>query len=1064
MKKIFLLAVAALMLAPANAQLRLPTKPAASAPALVRNKPLTQMQEMQMRDPGTPLPQAPRRASANEVYYKRPAGAYPALFAMNPESFELCYYPYTTFQVTLFAPYTFKGVANGSFIGDPYFKWNAEYYNKSIGDYDMLYVNGVQDLTMTYDYAAFPEAPTMQVLDDLDTYTYQWTSNIYNNGARAAIMVPWPIWEDVSEGESTLLKSSFDFASNRRTDDGYYLLTYYSGMTPFGNNHDGFWFGKNAGLNAVHVDGIAQAFEKPEHPYLLKEVVLYASQLKVTANVDMQCKVYRISGVPDYNDSGYVFLPEEPGELIALGTAHLTPNMSGECLLPFTLYNYDEDGIMTDVTPTIDDAILVVIDGYNDPDMSALAQFTAAISYEMTIDDGMGERAYLKVGKDDANGNFDGHYQWQGLNNFFTSGIMKTGLTIFITTDHPFLTSNYYSDDYEYTFPAAGGVMEKTLTDENGENVTMRSIEIASWLPSDEFSITCDGGELPSWLNISAFDSTTDGEFNHLVNVLVTANEMEAGIDYREAVVRFAIPGDYMDYKFKQVREGGEEPDTTVLEKTPMPEITVDVTDKYVIIGATGNGNVMLYFDGFYSPDNPVHYVRSGVDRSVVVTATAQEDGKLISDTARRVVDVPAVEVPVEGYWLQMYDATVNAGDTIVIPVDMWNENDVVAFQTEIELAEGFELVKENGKYAISLSDRASADHSVMANELLDGKIRVLCFSTSNTPFTGNKGELLYLPVKVSKDANDGTVRLRNTRFTLSDLTEYNTPSVAVASITVNHIIPGDVNNSGDVTVTDIVATGQYILEMNPDPFIFEAADMNGDGIITVTDMALIANVILNPSMNMPLRVPALTDVDDIMNGEAISLAPGETRTVSINLDNSLDYTGFQLDMQLPAGLTASNFALTNRDANHVLSVNTLSNGAIRVLCYSPQLDILEGNSGGVLTFNVSATGNVKGNIAVNGIELVTSACKTVILNEFGMAVNASSAVNDLYSDKSISVYASGRDIIVESPDKQMVCISDVTGRMRRVEVIAGRTVISGNDSGIYIVIADGKTSKLLLK
>jgi hypothetical protein len=50
-------------------------------------------------------------------------------------------------------------------------------------------------------------------------------------------------------------------------------------------------------------------------------------------------------------------------------------------------------------------------------------------------------------------------------------------------------------------------------------------------------------------------------------------------------------------------------------------------------------------------------------------------------------------------------------------------------------------------------------------------------------------------------------------------------------------------------------------------------------------------------------------------------------------------------------------------------------------LCYSPQLDILEGNCGGVLSFDVSASGNVKGNIAVNGIELVTSACKTVILN-----------------------------------------------------------------------------------
>ena len=1061
MKKIILLAVAALMLAPANAQLRLPTKPAASAPALVRNKPLTQMQEMQMHDPGTPLPQAPRRANRGaEVYYRRPAGAFPGWCVMERSTNDFVgMYMMSILHIKPYKPYTFNGFASGT-IGEPRYDWVVPYYDVLTHESVSLNVNRCKDLTIDYP-SVFLDVPMLSVTDNEKTYNYMMATPL--EGEISAIM-PWPDWSIDEEHE--VLKSSVDFAMNT-SDESSYPFIFYGGMTPYGSNDNGWWFGKNGGnAKGVHVDGIAQAFEKPEHPYLLKQVVLMVSQLKVTENTEMMCKVYRLPDLPDYQDTTCVVLPEDLGEPIATGVTCVTPSNdeTGIKLITFPLYAPDEDFpvILNDCEPTIDDAILVVFEGYNAPEMSSLENFTALIGNELHYTDGFGERAYVKVGKDDADGNFDGHYQWQGLNNFFSSGEMKTGLSIFLVTEQPFLLSNTWTDDYEYTFPAAGGVMEDSYTDAYGDTVTLRSIEMASWTPASDswsWSITCDGGELPSWLDISLNDVR-----EYIVNAEVYAHPLPEGVDYREAVVRFAIPGDYIDYKFKQVREGGEEPDTTVQEKTPIPEITVDVTDKYVIIGATGNGNVMLYFDGFYSPDNPVHFVRAGVDRSVVVTATAQEDGKLISDTARRVVDVPAVEVPVEGYWLQMYDATVNAGDTIIIPVEMWNENDVVAFQTDIELPEGFELVKEDGKYAISLSDRASADHTIMANELSDGKIRVMCYSTDNIAFTGDRGELFYLPVKVSKDANDGTVRLRNTRFTLSDLTEYNTPSVAVAAIIVNHIIPGDVNDSGDITVTDIVATAQYILEMNPDPFIFEAADMNEDGIITVTDITLIANLILNPSMNMPLRVPALSDVNDDINGEAIILAAGETHTVSINLDNSLAYTGFQLDMQLPEGMTASNFALTNRDGSHTLAVNELSNGNLRVLCYSTALSIIDGNNGAVLTFDVTSSANIDGYINVNGIELVTPACQALFLGNFAIPVNNPSAVKELYEATAMKIYAAGLDIIVESPVSQTVNISDLAGRVRRVNVTAGRNIITGNNHGVYIVTAGGKASKLMLK
>ena len=43
-----------------------------------------------------------------------------------------------------------------------------------------------------------------------------------------------------------------------------------------------------------------------------------------------------------------------------------------------------------------------------------------------------------------------------------------------------------------------------------------------------------------------------DGEFTGYVTAEVTATPLPEGTDYREAVIRFEISGDYKDYKFMQ--------------------------------------------------------------------------------------------------------------------------------------------------------------------------------------------------------------------------------------------------------------------------------------------------------------------------------------------------------------------------------------------------------------------------------------------------------------------------------------------------------------------------------
>ena len=359
-----------------------------------------------------------------------------------------------------------------------------------------------------------------------------------------------------------------------------------------------------------------------------------------------------------------------------------------------------------------------------------------------------------------------------------------------------------------------------------------------------------------------------------------------------------------------------------------------------------------------------------------------------------------------DGYdnYLSLNDVEAFHGDTIVIPVAMTNAAQIVSFQTDIFLPEGLEIVQEDGEYLIDPSDRMTRTHSIMSNDVSSGAVRVLCYSSNYKPFTGESGDdLFYITVKVADDAEgDYIIQLKNTLFTTSDFEEIVAPDVA-ADVYVKAYLLGDANNSGTVTVTDVVVTSQYILERNPEPFVFDAADINADGNITVTDVTRIAWMVLNPTMNALLRAPAVFNSSDLMSGKDITLNVGETRTVSIVLDNEMDYTAFQLDLTLPDGMTARNFRLTDRAGSHSFDVNTLHNGDIRTLCYSPAMTAINGHDGALLTFDVTATTAIDGVIGVNGIELVTTDCRTVSLDGFAIGVNATTSVNELSGTKDVA-------------------------------------------------------------
>ena len=80
-----------------------------------------------------------------------------------------------------------------------------------------------------------------------------------------------------------------------------------------------------------------------------------------------------------------------------------------------------------------------------------------------------------------------------------------------------------------------------------------------------------------------------------------------------------------------------------------------------------------------------------------------------------------------------------------------------------------------------------------------------------------------------------------------TDLQEYDVSNVVAATPLTS--TRGDANGSGSVDVADVITTVNYITKQNPQPFIFEAADMNTDNVIDILDVMGIVKGILNPSL-----------------------------------------------------------------------------------------------------------------------------------------------------------------------------------------------------------------------
>ena len=275
---------------------------------------------------------------------------------------------------------------------------------------------------------------------------------------------------------------------------------------------------------------------------------------------------------------------------------------------------------------------------------------------------------------------------------------------------------------------------------------------------------------------------------------------------------------------------------------------------------------------------------------------------------------------------------------------------------------------------------------------------------------------------------------------------------------------PGDVNNDGKINITDIIATASYILGNNSTRFVFEAADMNHSNSINVTDIIGIASIILNGgASHSPKALSPATESSDYLHAENFSIGEHQSKSLSINLHNTRNYTAFQMDVHIPEGLSIEECKLSDRGSDHTIDYQVMTDGVVRVIAYSISNSEFAGNDGCLVELTVSADDTFEGaTISIDGIIFAEADMTEYHFDAISLDADYV-GIDDVEND-ACKVFADGQAIIIESSCDQSATISRIDGISHLVELSEGRNEIKVADRGVYIVKTNSKTTKLVIK
>ena len=226
---------------------------------------------------------------------------------------------------------------------------------------------------------------------------------------------------------------------------------------------------------------------------------------------------------------------------------------------------------------------------------------------------------------------------------------------------------------------------------------------------------------------------------------------------------------------------------------------------------------------------------------------------------------------------------------------------------------------------------------------------------------------------------------------------------------------PGDVNGDGSISMDDLSMLINYLLSGNPEGVNMQGANVDGIGDVTMDDLSALINYLLKgPSgntkkfrFNLPARY---STTGDQLALRSLAIAPGETRTIDIELNNlEHAYTAMQCLVELPQGLRLTGVKGVNRGEHHsfyTMQLDQEQNNEYSLIGLSMGMTTFEGNEGNVMRLTITADEdfvNRDASILLSNVVFVTKRHEVFIANDAYAMVNDNSGVEDINADKQVA-------------------------------------------------------------
>ena len=295
-------------------------------------------------------------------------------------------------------------------------------------------------------------------------------------------------------------------------------------------------------------------------------------------------------------------------------------------------------------------------------------------------------------------------------------------------------------------------------------------------------------------------------------------------------------------------------------------------------------------------------------------------------------------------------ETSVYIGYTADLQINMSNEDTFTAYQFDLVLPNGITLAKdEKGKYIVTLSNRHSDNtHQVTIDDIGDNTFRFVCVSLNTSVINGNDGTILTVSQKADGDIAEGELNatIKNVILTTADETKMK-PKNSSFTIKTMVLLKGDADGDGEIDVTDVVSTINYIIGNPSAKFNFLAADLNEDGEVDIFDVMMAINLVFSQKNSSRSLTRATSGSEE----QAIVKAADDRIIFGVN--DASRFTAFQFDVEVANGVELKEVCL-NADAHHDLQFVRIGQDTYRVIGISMDNSTLTTNGNDFVELRLS--------------------------------------------------------------------------------------------------------------